>query len=519
MRALVLALLAAASLVAQSGGTVEGHVRNSVTQAGIAGAKVQLLAGQDPAYATTTDDAGAFLFENVKEGEYRPFVDKDGFFPAHSDRAEPRIHVFGKDAVRLDTELAPPATVSGRVLGTDGKPAAGTVVRITSASPGIRQNTRTEENGAFVFAKLRPGAYTLLATPKPVTRTQDGEQMTDMPTYFPSVVEEADAQRITVQGGADLPGYEIRIRSAPMHRIRGRVLDSAGRPAPSLPVLLTKSVPSPLILMAGADAMMRSEPPGLNVSAYVSGENGVFEIPSVPAGEWRLWANVLNQMDYVHNRVIAGNAGGAAVFSKGDVDNVEIRIAAPFTLEASADWGESDAAAGELRPYVTLVALDPRVGNELIGLNESQRFDVVYPGRYLIVAEPLRTPGYYPAAILLGSRDVTGQQVDLMPASPPIKIVYRTDGGTVHGTVEKGEGMIVLLVPQGPGEGRFTLSARCGADGAFVFNDVPPDDYYAAAFERVDMASPGFMSAIVARAARVKVDAKSVAIVDPGVIH
>ena len=37
-------------------------------------------------------------FENMKEGEYRPFVDKDGFFPAHSDRRSRAFIVLERTA-------------------------------------------------------------------------------------------------------------------------------------------------------------------------------------------------------------------------------------------------------------------------------------------------------------------------------------------------------------------------------------------------------------------------------------
>jgi len=47
------------------------------------------------------------------------------------------------------------------------------------------------------------------------------------------------------------------------------------------------------------------------------------------------------------------------------------------------------------------------------------------------------TPGHYLAAAMLGNRDVLGQVVELSgPTS--LKMIYKSGGGSVRGTVENG---------------------------------------------------------------------------------
>ena len=51
-------------------------------------------------------------------------------------------------------------------------------------------------------------------------------------------------------------------------------------------------------------------------------------------------------------------------------------------------------------------------------------------------------------SVLLGGRDVTGQAVNLLPGSPQISLVYKSATGKVAGTIDKCNGVVVVLVPQ-----------------------------------------------------------------------
>jgi hypothetical protein len=84
---------------------------------------------------------------------------------------------------------------------------------------------------------LSPGSYMLKAVPSadpgahPVQVS--GEDRTEIvPTWFPSTIESAQAEHIVVRGGAELPGNEIRLRTAPVYPVRGIVLTENGDPKP-----------------------------------------------------------------------------------------------------------------------------------------------------------------------------------------------------------------------------------------------------------------------------------------------
>jgi hypothetical protein len=222
----VLAGLAAA----QGTVTVEGVVVDKVTGAGIGGATVRFMAPKADRYEALTDESGAFRISGIKPGDYNSFVEKNGYF-------RPEILSFlggntqrfsaGGDPIRLRFELNPPAVVRGRVVGADGNPAR------ASVDLGRGRTVSTNADGAFMFGTLEPGRYTLLARPKaiePVAK-REGSRTEVVPTYYPSVVDPAQAESIVVRAGAELNGYEIRLQSVPVYRVRGIVLSPDGKPA------------------------------------------------------------------------------------------------------------------------------------------------------------------------------------------------------------------------------------------------------------------------------------------------
>ena len=60
---------------------------------------------------------------------------------------------------------------------------------------------------------------------------QDGVRMGTVAIYYPSATEPAQAVRIPVRTGQNVSGIEIRLKSVPVHRVSGVVLNEAGKPA------------------------------------------------------------------------------------------------------------------------------------------------------------------------------------------------------------------------------------------------------------------------------------------------
>lgn len=114
--------------------------------------------------------------------------------------------------------------------------------------------------------------------------------------------------------------------------------------------------------------------------------------------------------------------------------------------------------------------------------------DNVYPGTYRLFAADL--PAYYLDAVRLDEADLSGPEVELSSGAVSIVLLYKANGGTVRGTVEKCASGGVVLVPQHPAmRPWFTHAARCDPNGRYEIRDVRPGDYYALA-SPADASSP-----------------------------
>jgi len=462
MKLAALACLSLVPLFAQgtgsvSAGTIEGRITNSITGEGIPAVNMTLrmLSASIPPLPYTrtfTDDQGAYRFDGLKEGQYALMFTRSGFgLPATSPDEVP-VRVSSDSTARFDGTLAPWPALSGRVIDPEGRPVSGIHVKL---SRDLDDDAVTDDQGAFRFEKLKPDSYTLLATPDPPLA----------PTFFPSVLGRADAQTIQVQAGVDLSGYHIQLRSAPAFKIRGLVLDAAGRPVAAAKVTLYQ--PSTERVGSRGSSPMNSPRP-LEQAHVASGDDGTFEFSPVYAGDWRVRAESVVGYDDVHRRDLVRSGFSLANVSSRDVDRVEIRLNDPFAVDITSE--------GSARPQqsIGLVGLDsPGGGSDLL---VSHRIENVFPGRYRVRA-PGHLPGFYISEILLGGLNVIDQEFELNGPAV-LKVVYKSDGGSVRGKVDGGTRNAVLLFPRG---GDFPQMALCQIGGGFAFTDVPPGDYTAVA--------------------------------------
>lgn len=220
-------------LQAQNSSIIEGSVVDSVTGAGLSDVSVYFGSEQGPHYDGVTDSAGNFQINGVKDGQYGSHFEKAGYIPQFSgsdSTLKPVRIAAGQEAVRLRIALVAYGSLRGRVLDPEGKPVPKATVTLG------QQTDAADDQGQFVFTKLRPGSYTLQASPE-VSSSREiqirGEERTEVvPTWFPSVIESSQAEPIVVRGGANLSGYEIRLRTTPVYRVRGVVLAENGKAEP-----------------------------------------------------------------------------------------------------------------------------------------------------------------------------------------------------------------------------------------------------------------------------------------------
>ena len=481
MKACIL-LIAARLVLAQDGAVIEGTAYNKVTQAGVPGVSITLATPSAPdthLYTATSDTAGFFRIESVKYGDYvASFKAPDGFLaPRRSDPScKPFQVVSGGEPTKLRIPIAPMGSVGGRVLDAAGNPVPRVRVEIYRVHGGGGATVITNSEGRFSQSGLVPGPYRLRARPvlegTPLSRRlktvsplsakpPEGERWIWAPTYFPDSTEINGATTIIVREGLELPGFDIHICSAPVFRLRGMVLDDEGKPAASVGLRLESETG-----WSAAEA------------ETTSGQDGAFEFPSVRSGNWQITAQAARG-----ETTLKGFA--EFIMPRRNVEDVELRIARPFTLDGVIEGTPQPLTA----KTSLIVGLFPTTHGEQSVTTEQPggklHFENLYPGIYRI-GPFSKLPGHYLKSILLGTQDVSGLDVTLLQNSPPIRMIYAPNAAHVRGRVENGAGVKVVLIEADQQHfitGESMRVSVCDREGQFAVDGLRPTTYYALALE------------------------------------
>jgi hypothetical protein len=500
-------ILAAIPLLAQSG-AVEGTVVDAVTKAPIGGAVVKLYSGDQLVHTGGADAQGLFRITGLRDGEYRVAISHPDHLPLASDHAAARPFVISAAVaeVRLSAELVPLGQITGRVLSPNREP-------MKDVPAGLRrpwdeqwtQSTTSGNDGRFFFGKLEPGTWILAAmpsmrifladatkNPKPVAgpAEEDGQRMGWATTFFPGVVDLAGAEKIVLAPGAVLDGYDVKLRTVPLRRLSGVVIDSDGRPASKAGV-----------------ALIDVANKGANGALQTADRDGRFEFESGREGDWRIFAQLEQS-----GRKLKGYTD--LHVSRSDVAGIEVRLTAPFPVKGLVERDEPRDRDGKRK--VTAVYLIPqdatRDVQESVFHEQDGSFVLknVYRGRYRLLPAGY-VPGYYVASIWYGEQEVTTRAVDIADPPLPLKVVYGSGAGRAAGTVEHGEGAWVVLVPEDEAlrdPFQYIRRTKCEAYGKFAIDSLRPGSYYAFAFDRVRvemLEDIEFVRKLVPRAVRVEV--------------
>jgi hypothetical protein len=245
-----LSIPAAASFAAQ---TVEGRAINATNGQGVSGVKVQIFPADGGAkgYSITTDVQGRFRIEDVKAGAYRATYSAPGFSPIPNPGELPPAFAVaeGIEPVRLEAKLEPRTRISGRVLDATGKPVPNAAIWLVHETrwcmppecrPDHRQSN-SDEKGEFTVIDLVAGPWLIAATAPPFWDppiSRGDERLGWAQTFYPGVIDPRLAQPILLQPGIEQWNADVKLAAAPIHRIRGRVVDPNGDPAARVSVNL-----------------------------------------------------------------------------------------------------------------------------------------------------------------------------------------------------------------------------------------------------------------------------------------
>ena len=481
MRCTVLFLLGVLPLAAQ----VEGRIINAATGEGIADGSILIRAvGGEGRHRATTDAQGHFRIDDLAPGTYSTYYRARGFFndpdlqdPEH----QPRFQITAGGAiVHLEFKLQGLPKLAGRVLDAGGRPVAGARVWVLgeqthcnglSCYPVLKQ-AQTGEKGDYLFSDVDdPEPSWIIAAMAPPSleapASTEGRPLGYAQTFYPNATDVQLAGKVAARPGTEHWNLDIKLATAPVHKIRGRLADPAGESVAGVRVKLYNGLGPTFEQTTGSD--------------------GGFEFASVTGGLWRLSA-VLERP--------GARLWTAQSLRLGDRDSdpVQLRLVAAFSEHGKVVFDVPQGTPGPRSMPHVIFTYDPgEFGHDSseatsvpIGDPDGNgNFSVsLYPGMYRVYVLDSPSGPYYLESIRAGANDaLSSPAVPLLTDSDTVTVTFRYGGGTVGGAVDSCGDARVLLIPIDPVLRRAGLvrETRCGPNGQFEFPAVRPGEYYGVA--------------------------------------
>ena len=232
MKLFTIALFAALLRAQEPAGVIEGSLRDAITRAPVASARISLRGASTRSGATALD--GGFRFDQLPAGDYTLAIEKSGYLDSTRGLA-PKAILLKAGAVTESVilDLTPLGGLEGAVLGEESKPLAGVNVTVAGTTH------TTGKDGLFAFEDLVPGSYQVAVGVPHAVRSAN--LVRDSSTgefygygaaqYYPGADDVRLAIPVDIPPGARLRNVDLRLRRAMLVEFSGRLVEMAGREA------------------------------------------------------------------------------------------------------------------------------------------------------------------------------------------------------------------------------------------------------------------------------------------------
>jgi hypothetical protein len=465
-------VLCAAALFGQENGTISGIAVNAATGVPLAGAKLELVS-YGTAYSipgTNSGPDGSFEIRQVPPGKYRLTGTHTDFarttYGSHSANGEgklltvePKAEVSG---VRM--EILPLASVSGRVVDEEGRPAKGVQVALASVRPllGTRQygqggTATTGEQGEYRIERVQAGRYLLMA-----------RRRGDPAVFYPRGADVRTAQEFEVAAGQPIEAMNLKLTPAKSVPVQVKIPGLAAQAAVSL---IPRNGSGDLVFPAASATALRN---GVEVT---------FE--AVVPGEYLLTASGRQNsaMHYGRRELTVGDRapeGIVLALEEGATVNGTVRM----------EQGEFRATAGA---RITLLPLDGApMGPAPVGpLSADGTFALtdVAPRRYAVYVSGVGQ-GVYLKSVNEQGRELLAEGLEVAGAGThTLSLVLSAHAGGLLGRVESEGESIVLVYPTDGALKRlpyYHWRLRTDASGRFAIQNLTPGEYEVVAVDEIE---------------------------------
>ncbi len=483
-----------------------GSVVNAVTGEAIPRASVNL--GSANGVGTSSDAQGQWSVKNVTCGTHVATATRAGFIQpnlsALSAGAAQRVNlVSGTPATGVKIQLLPEASISGKVVNSDGDAVESAQIRIMRATvqAGKRMLTNmgggaTDSSGSFRVGRLVPGHYIVCVDSSVTTfPVGGGESLVYQESCYPGPPSAGPSIAMAIEAGRDVrTGFTLQ--TARGVHVRGsvsgippRVASAGGRGGPPVVIQLLDRVSG----NGGRGGQVMEK----------DGQDGTFDISSVRPGSYLLTAQrrqVGNQPETAQ-QIRLDVAQMDLEVGSSDVNGITLTLQPPGSVSGTVHYQLTPSSTPGLPPQLN-VNLGPwqtsgpvfmpapvpqaawdadRMNFELAGVGAGEyRLSANMGGR-----GPGTSFAYIKSATLRGV-DVLNQPLRVDGPMGPIEIVVSDAVGEVNATVNDADGKPAMGTVLLLGDNDQRIMVPADDHGAATRKNVPVGNYTAWAFEDVN---------------------------------
>ncbi len=371
----------------------------------------------------------------------------------------------------------------------------------------------TNDRGEFRLGKLAPGHYYIaadsaMANPmaEPPAAPADGSpEMGYVITYYPKTTDITVAASVDVAAGADLSGFVIQLQKSRVARIKGKLQGPDGAPMKN----------AQLMLLPGGNAA------SMHVKS-VNDPQGRFEIANLQPGTYTLMITEMTGANpTLHMQPLTIPAEGLSNLQLGAQSDGSVQGTVAVAGDGKVSFKGLNVALKGDEDAPMMPVYGPVSDTGTFTLNK------VGQAPYVVGIQAMPA-GAYLKSVQWNGREMLGQPVDFAAGfTGNLQLVLGTDGGQVEVTVSRDDKPVgnatVVLIPADPSARleENTSNEESDASGHVTFHDVPPGNYLALAWEKVDEGAwfdPAVVKAVETHAVKVAVGAKGHEKAEVGVI-
>jgi len=447
--------------------------------------------GQPRSWATQrTDASGKFQFENLPAGKYDLRATKAGIGTAvygattTHELGDVLILEDGGTLSGLKLRFIHTSSVTGRVVDAEGDPVQGANVSLMRAGRNLGQrvlvNTRqamSNDRGEYRITGIDPGQYYLHAA---IYNTGRARRLASG-QFLGGATETKDAVPIVIKSGENATGLDFRLTTAPGVEIHGHLTGLPGGPQTDPQHDDDEALhPTPQVFLSRADDSMI----GWRQGTAANPNDGVFYLPEVPAGRYRVQASVqIGKRGYSAWQIIDVQPG---------MGDLEVPMVANGSVKGQFII-EGESAQKPSNFQMTLNAPNVQSIPAKVAADGTFELEQVPAGEWTVNLNPVPRGGYI-KSIHLGDKDVRFSKFTVEPGSDAVmKVVVSMRTATIEGdTGSKRAGVLLAPIGEFHDLTRFYYSVASDDEGKFKMLGIAPGKYRVFALEK--MAAANFRS-------------------------